>query len=304
MDDFCFIDTNYRDTLHRAEPGQIVTEQIASDDVKHDESPSTDSQSGTGSDDFEPGATDSEGDTPHVDHRHSVSQPLISITNPSNNRLHSNRLHRLHSIHSVHRQDTASDIWRALCGTANLSGSVPFDTLYPVLCKVFVEISGCSRMPLQSHLRPFALKNGGDCLQWKEWQRFWPWFTECCQIIKELSFLWDCSNSNLFLCNLFCGRTESKHILEKLDSDKRIGTFIVRLASIRGGVVISYFEGDSNGRRKKMKHVLITRKGPNRYQKKRGPQQHLTSLSCIIRSSDRIHTLYTPKGLYPKKTVF
>jgi len=300
--DFCFIDTNYRDTLTRAtEPGQIII--AAADDNKHD-----DSQSAAESDDVDPsddveGSNDN-GSGSRMEHRHSVSQPLISIP-----RIPTHRLNAL----SIHRHDDRMDIWRALCGSDSLSGALSFGSLYPVLCRVFIEITGCARVPRIDDLQPFAFKNtgdqrddskvDGDGLQWEEWRRFWPWFIECSEIVKELSFLWDCSNSNLYLCNLFCGRTESRRILEKLPAE----TFIVRLASIRGGVVISYFESDSRGRRKKMKHVLCSRKGPNKYQKKRNigsRSQQLVSLSKIIRSSDRIKTIYTQKGLFPKKTVF
>ena len=313
-DDFCFVDSNYRDTLknHRDKPyipklasineedaesngnsnGNTKQQRTASLRINQSiqtlalshSAPSSKTTTTTTTKDYELGDVYLDGYL-SPNHRELEKEEMLSKY--------------------VEPDPADSEGNRVWIAGSDGEGLMDSSKLYPLLCKQFIESTGCSRVPTHSDLDPFILKftkstNGNrPKLKYQEFLRFWLWFKECCEIVAELSFLWDCGNANHFLCNLFCGRHQSQRILDKLET----GTFIIRLASVKGGVVISYFEEHASKR--KMKHSLVTRKGPNQYEKKRkNAEPELVTIANIVRSSDKVRFLYTPKKCYPKKAVF
>merc|ERR1712228_478716 len=149
-------------------------------------------------------------------------------------------------------------------------------------------------------------------IRYESFYKFWKWFVECCQIIKELRHIWDASEQSILRCNLFCGREESQKILEQAPQ----GTFMLRLSSvITGGIVLSYTEQSFAKKVRKHKHTILIRIRDNQYElrkqknkkknvgKNEKPQQ-LTTISSLVRSFTKIKFLYTPSNLYPKKSIF
>ena len=59
-------------------------------------------------------------------------------------------------------------------------------------------------------------------IKYKFFLKFWVWFKECCNIIKELSYLWDANEQSILQCNLFCGREECQEILSQAPQGQNI----------------------------------------------------------------------------------
>eukprot|EP01083_Nonionella_stella_P302746 1045150_1 len=94
--------------------------------------------------------------------------------------------------------------WLAVCDSNGVtSQGIEYNRLYPWLCKVFIENTGCSRVPKSSDLelvfRKKIIKNekktdkNADVfvVKYTELVTFWNWFKESCEIVKELAYLWD-----------------------------------------------------------------------------------------------------------------
>eukprot|EP01084_Bolivina_argentea_P161305 280822_1 len=185
-----------------------------------------------------------------------------------------------------------------------------YNRLYPFLCKVFIENTGCCRVPKKSDLENIILKYGATkttrnvknkytvTIKEKMFTKFWQWFKECCVIVKELSYLWDFNEQNAYLCNLFCGREQSQEILNKQGD----GTFIIRIATSRkGGIVFTYFDQMSN----KIVHSLYIRKGINQYVSECNINaSRPRTVSQIVKTGNAFRFMYTPSYIHPKNNVF
>eukprot|EP01084_Bolivina_argentea_P139606 245583_1 len=203
----------------------------------------------------------------------------------------------------------AYNVWIAGCDPEDDSFAY-FNTLYPILCEIFVEKTNCSKeyVSIQKDLEWRMIKYGGKKIKLSNihypdtrnyqlivsmdtFNKFFKWFKLTFGIVKDLSFLCDLG------CNLFISKENSETILKNQPK----GTFLLRLSKHEGSVVLSY-RTDKNYK-KKYKHIEIIKKN-NLYKVKKNKKNGAMSIPKMIRSFVRIEYLYTPKCLCLKKSIF
>jgi len=208
--------------------------------------------------------------------------------------------------------------------------SVFFYALYPKLCEYFKDTVQSTRYPTPNDLRPIFLRHGAvsnkyqneSSNTWLSMNKanfilFWLWFKDCCEIIKDLRYLWDpnldantstqtaadakaVNNDGNVGLNLFCPREVCENnLLQSIE-----GTFGLRLSSsMRGGLVLSYVENNYSDVHQKRgcKHVILIRQ-----QQKAMYLCHkkVLSLHDIIRNFVKLKFLYTPNRPVPKEKLF
>ena len=278
----------------------------------------------------------------------------------------------MHSIHSIHsdinttkkheRRTTRSlelksfnDDIRAYntwisCLNQNENDTIYFYNLYPKLCEYFMDIVHSTRYPTTNDLRPIFIKHGaqitGNNSQYLtisklNFIQFWSWYKECCEIIKELRYLWD-PNGDKYSNSPSSSKSSSPSAVKRQNSDSKSktdktrgkkdknvieglglnffcqrqvceenllqsidGTFGLRLSSsIIGGVVLSYVENNYNdiNNKRGCKHVILIRQ--QNQQNMYSCNKKILSLHDIIRNFVKLKFLYTPNRPIPKEKIF
>eukprot|EP01083_Nonionella_stella_P077817 212706_1 len=199
-------------------------------------------------------------------------------------------------------------VWSACCDPEDDTFAY-FNALYPILCEVFVQHTGC-KAPLRKDLEFILIRHGAKrtrlsdihypdtrnyqvIISAETFNTFFEWFKSMFDIVRELSFLYDLG------CDLFCSVDECEKLLKKNPE----GTFMLRVSDMNHGVTLSY-RRERSYKRKLYKHVDIIRKDVNEYQVFKKKKSARTSIRKLIRSFVKVQYLYTPRCLCVKKSVF
>ena len=162
-----------------------------------------------------------------------------------------------------------------------------------VLCQVN------DREPTLQQIEYFFVRIGGiygddesmPYISESKFMKFYTWYRSMCLIIKDLGSIYNRKEDPLI--GLFFGRLTAQDALKY----KPEGTFILRLASQKDGLAITYKNPNS-----KIQHILLTRISNETY--KVGKLDKATQLFSLIRPWDKLKYLYTPNKLIKKKFVF
>eukprot|EP01084_Bolivina_argentea_P071001 129135_1 len=168
--------------------------------------------------------------------------------------------------------------------------------LYPNLIKEFKRLTNdCERHPTLKEIEIFFDYNINDKLlviKIDNCDKFFLWFSSMCNIIKDLSPIYNHSDNPLI--SLFYDKTTSEQTLKHTDS----GTFILRLTPQQNELVISYKHDKYN----KIQHVLLIRSGNEMYKIDKSDKE--MNLFQLIRPWSKLQYLYTQNKPIAKRFIF
>mmetsp|Transcript_56514 Transcript_56514/g.90019 ORF Transcript_56514/g.90019 Transcript_56514/m.90019 type:complete len:468 (-) Transcript_56514:147-1550(-) len=195
----------------------------------------------------------------------------------------------------------AHSMWYECCCRVEQQQLARFDLLFPeLISKIWHRRTKCRRIPCQPDIKAVFLRLGGFAIDNEMYVmervtfiKFYKWFTKCCIMVDELSFLWDA-----FKSNLFCSRKDAESVLMKSPP----GTFLLRVsATMLSSMVISYTDANTSS----IKHCVLKHHSPSHFIVQKRKNAKKTNLHHLIRSFVKLKYIYCGVDkIYPKHVVF